>query len=92
MDLTTTRRHLLAALCALGTDEGRIEQRLHAAYAGGLRRLSRADLPDDVRPEYLALMAELADLYSRPDRIDAERASRLAKRVVKLYERVIKER
>lgn len=92
MDLLTTRRHLLAAVFALGAHDGTIEQRLHAAYERGLRRISASPgLPDHMRTEYDALMAELADFLGGHGEMDGQRASRLAKRVVMLYQRAIKE-
>lgn len=92
MDLATSWRHLLSAVLRLGADEGTVDERLREAYAKGLRRISRnPSLPDHLRQEYEQLMSELDHLFGSGDEIDIRRASRLAKRVVALYDHVNKE-
>lgn len=92
MDLITTWRHLFAAVLGLVSDQGTIDQRLREAYLGGLSRIScNPGLPDPLQGDYEKLMTELGDLFGGPDPVDVKRASRLAKRVVALYDQVTKE-
>lgn len=92
MDLITSWRHLFSAVLRLGADEGTVDQRLREAYQGGLARIPRdAALPGNLQTEYAKLMAELEDLFNGDGKVDMRRASRLAKRVVALYDRVSKE-
>lgn len=92
MDLITSWRHLFTAVLRLGANEGTVDQRLREAYRGELVPIARnGGLPDHLQPEYAQLMAALEDLLEDEDKIDTRRASRLAKRVVKLYDRVSRE-
>ena len=92
MDATTIRRYLSAAVNTLGADVGTIEQRLRKVYQNELRQLSgNSGLPDPVRTDYEELMADLSGLLEQPGDIDRDRASRLARRVVALNERLINE-
>lgn len=81
-----------AAVNTLGADVGTIEQRLRKVYQNELRQLSgNSGLPDPVRTDYEELMADLSGLLEQPGDIDRDRASRLARRVVALNERLINE-
>lgn len=92
MELITTWRHLFSAVLRLGADEGTVDQRLREAYQGGLARIAaNPELPENLQTEYAKLMDELDQLFDQGDAIDVKRASRLAKRVVALYDRVSKE-
>ena len=91
-DLNTNWRHLFAAVLVLGADEGTIDQRLREAYVGGLSRISRnPGLPLHLFGDFERLMAELSEIYDKPGEVDAKQASRLAKQIVALYDRVTKE-
>lgn len=92
MDLITTWRHLFSAVLTLGSDQGAVAQRLRQAYVGALRRIApNPGLPHPIREDFDKLMTELGDLFDGQETIDATRASRLAKRVVAIYDRVTKE-
>ena len=92
MDLITSWRHLFSAVLRLGADEGTVDERLREAYRGGLARISAgAGLPQNLQTEYAKLMEELDQLFREGAAVDVKRASRLAKRVVALYDRVSKE-
>jgi hypothetical protein len=92
MDLITTWRHLFSAVLGLGSDQGPVDRRLREAYLGGLKRVSpNGGLPDPIRGDYEKLMAELDDLFKGAAPVDLKRASRLAKQVVAIYDRVTKE-
>lgn len=92
MDLLTTWRHLFSAVLTLGSDQGTVDQRLRQAYLGGLSRISRnPGLPDHIQGDYDKLMVELTQVFDGGGPIDTRRASRLAKHVVAIYDRVTKE-
>lgn len=91
MERATTRRHLLAALCALGAETGTIEERLRAAYERGLSRVSpNPGLPGQLQAEYDELMAEFSRLFGAEQKTGRGEASALAKRVVSFYDRFIR--
>lgn len=91
-DLLKSWRHLFSAVLALGARASSVEQRLHAAYINELQRLSaHDDLPRELRADFQALMSELETMYAEGDRADEKRASRLAKQVVVLYDRVTRQ-
>lgn len=91
-DLLKSWRHLFSAVLALGARASSVEQRLHAAYINELQRLSpQQDLPDELRADFQALMDELAHVYRNGDQADEKQASRLAKQVVGLYDRVTRQ-
>jgi hypothetical protein len=92
MERATTRRHLLAAVCALGTEKGTMEERLRTCYERGLSRVSRnPGLPAHLQAEYDELMAGLAWLFEKGRKPGPRESSALAKRIVALYDRFIKE-
>lgn len=92
MDLITTWRHLFSAVLRLGSDQGTVDERLREAYRGSLSQIpNNPGLPVSLHKDYEQLMAELADLFNGADPVDAKRASRLAKQVVAIYDRVAKE-
>ena len=91
MDFTTIKRHFLSAVCALGTMEGTIGERLRTVYREHLRQIeANPSLPDSLRDDYDKLMSELSGLLSRQGDIDSRRAAAVAKRIVSLYDRMIK--
>lgn len=91
-DLLKSWRHLFSAVLALGARASSVEHRLHAAYVNELLRLSpQEDLPNELRGDFQALMDELAKMYTDGDRADEHNASRLAKQVVVLYDRVTRQ-
>jgi hypothetical protein len=91
-DFLTSWRHLFTAVLVLGADEGTIDERLREAYHGGLNRISRnPGLPEYLRADFDNLMTELDELLSAPRPLDTKQASRLAKQVVGIYDRLTKE-
>ncbi|BAU48750.1 hypothetical protein SVA_2200 [Sulfurifustis variabilis] len=93
IDLIHAWRHLFSAVVALATDSGQVTERLKLAYFDHLVHISpNPHLSEDLQADFAALMNELRSAY--PDRqadsgaVDAARGSRLAKRVVSLYEAV----
>ena len=84
-------RHLFSAVLALSTDEGVIERRLRAAYAGSLQKISpTSDLPASLCADFETLMRDLTGFFAEQTQ-DPRRASALAKKVVTLYDRITKE-
>lgn len=90
METKTTKRELLAAVCALGANEGTVEQRIRTAYERHLSRLSAAHFPGHLRRDYEQLMFDLALLLNQGSEVEGKPASSLAKRIVALYDRVLK--
>lgn len=91
-DVLKSWRHLFSAVLALGARASSVEYRLRAAYINELQRLSpHEDLPKELRADFAALMNELATMYNNPDRADEQKACRLAKQVVVLYDRVTRQ-
>lgn len=92
MDITTIKRHLLAAVYTLGTDVETIEQRLRKVYEGDLLPIAaNPDLLARLRSDFEVLMADLSDLLAARSRIDLKRASLLARQVVLFYQQVATE-
>lgn len=91
MDLKTTRRHLLAAVRALGTADGSIEARLRAAYETALSHVAYdSGVPEPLQADFDTLIKGCEELLKQ-EPADQARAARLAKQVVMLYERAVKE-
>lgn len=91
MDLTTSWRHLFSAVLHLGSHEGTIHQRLQAAYAGISRISPEVGLPIHLRGHFDELMLEFGHFVQSPADMDQKSASRLAKKVIALYDKVVKE-
>lgn len=90
-DLLKCWRHLFSAVLALGARTSPVDQRLREAYVNELQKLSpQDDLPEDLQAEFRKLMDELAETYQGSGAVDERQASRLAKRVVVIYDRVTK--
>jgi hypothetical protein len=82
-------RHLFAAVLALATGSGPVEERLRLAYWEHLRLLDPAQsLPDDLRAEFERIRGELAHLFPQREARVPEKwvqSSDLAERIVRLY-------
>jgi hypothetical protein len=82
-------RHYFAAIIVLSTDVGTVDVRLQQAFESCLRRIvPETDLPANLAERHRQLMLELEQLFADTDGVDPQRASRLAKEVVKVYERM----
>lgn len=91
-DVLKSWRHLFSAVLALGARATSVQHRLRSAYLNELVRLSpQDDLPKELRAEFQALMDELGKMYSDGERTDQKQASRLAKRVVVLYDQITRQ-
>ena len=92
MELITIWRHLFSAVLQLGSGEGPIEERLRDAYRNHLRKVSpNPGLPPHLQGDYRQLMGALSALYSEEQAIDRKTATRLAKQVVAIYDRLTRE-
>lgn len=90
-DLLKCWRHLFSAVLALGARTSTVDQRLHEAYVNELQKLSvYHDLPEDLQTDFQKLMDELSEIFRGSGAVDERQASRLAKRVVVIYDRVTK--
>lgn len=91
-DVLKSWRHLFSAVLALGARATSVQHRLRAAYLNELVRLSpQDDLPKELRAEFQTLMEELGKMYNDGERTDEKQASRLAKRVVVLYDQITRQ-
>jgi len=83
-------RHFFAAVTALATMPGSIVERVGHAYWEGLRKGADAELPAELRNEYARMMSRLETLYPTPHSRDAEprEAARMAKQILRLYDRM----
>lgn len=91
-DVLKSWRHLFSAVLALGARATSVQHRLRSAYVNELVRLSpQDDLPKELRAEFQALMEELGKMYNDGERTDEKQASRLAKRVVVLYDQITRQ-
>jgi hypothetical protein len=90
-DKLTSWRHLYFAVLALSTDAGAIEERLRIAYSA----ISQIPPPHDgssyLKDELHKLSVDLADFLRDGQVVDAKRASRIAKQIVMLYDKVTKD-
>lgn len=85
---------LEAAVLILASGEERVCLRVERAYARHLRDLDPEQLPDPaLRSQWTALLADLRRLYpgtgASPD-LDEDKAAALARRILDLYDAVLK--
>lgn len=91
-DVIKSWRHLFSAVLALGARATSVQHRLRSAYVNELLRLSpHDDFPRELRAEFQTLMDELGQMYHAGERADDKEASRLAKQVVVLYDRITRQ-
>lgn len=84
-------RHFFAAVMALATLPGSLVERVGHAYWNDLKRIRvNAGLPAQWRTEFLQMMARLERLYPTPEGrdVDAREAARIAKQMLRLYDRM----
>lgn len=90
-------RKIFNALFILACEHGSVIERLESAYRLALAPIDvQLELPEAVHGEFLSIRRELERLYFAPDpqairdRNDASRATKLAGRLVSLYDRMIR--
>lgn len=88
---TTASEHLYAAVLLLASEQGRIEERLRAAYWNHLRAIPVSALPVEVQNEWKSLCAELEGALTQTSS-PASPATfvDLAQRVLLVYDSLIR--
>ena len=92
-DPSRATTELYRGVLVLAAGAGTIEQRLGEAFHAHLGRVSASALPPDMHDEWNAIQEELLAMYPAPGRthrVDFERSSELARRIILIYDALIR--
>lgn len=86
-------QHLYRAVLVLASAEGRIQERLGQCYGAHLCHVDSKGLPSSVQQDFIALCDELKEIHvdsSKRARVSESRAGELARRIIMVYDAVLK--
>jgi hypothetical protein len=92
-ETNTAKERLYKAVIALASGQGPVQERLAHAFISYLSRIEASAFPIHVRSEYEAIRKDLEKMYpegARLDGMDQNQCAQLARRIIIVYDAVIK--